>query len=65
MSKIVQYGKQANQPVQLSNVNTFYRSDKGSAITFVFTNEKTQVWHFGGVIECDAVMKTLITGEQS
>lgn len=65
MSRIVQYGKQANQPVQLININTFYRSGKGSEITFVFTNEHTQVWKFSGVTECDAVFKSLITGKQS
>lgn len=59
---IIQYGKQKNQPIQLTNINTFYRNI-GTEITFVFTNGNTQVWKFGREQECSEVYTRIIQKE--
>lgn len=59
MSSLVQYGKQKNQPIQLRNIDTFYRN-KGVEITFVFCSGRTQVWTFKDEMECHAVYNTII-----
>lgn len=59
---IIQYGKQKNQPIQLSNINTFYRN-KSKEITFVFTNGHTQVWVFQRDMECSEVYTRIIRNQ--
>jgi len=59
---IIQYGKQKNQPIQLLNINTFYRH-VGTEITFVFVNGCSQVWKFKTELECSQVYTQIIRKE--
>ena len=59
---IIQYGKQKNQPIQLANINTFYRN-RGTEITFVFTNGHTQVWVFHSEQEASEVYTRIIRNQ--
>jgi len=59
---IIQYGKQKNQPIQLSNINTFYRN-VGTEITFVFTNKCSQVWKFKSEQEASEVYTRIIRNQ--
>ena len=58
---LIQYGKKSNQPVQLNNIDTFY--EKGGAITFIFTSDRTQVWQFTSRQECMQVYTTILQKE--
>ena len=59
---IVQYGKQKNQPIQLSSIDTFYRN-VGTEITFVFSSGRTQVWKFKTEQEASEVYTRIIRNQ--
>lgn len=59
---IIQYGKQKNQPIQLSSIDTFYRN-RGTEITFVFSSGRTQVWVFHSEQESSEVYTRIIRNQ--
>ena len=59
---IIQYGKQKNQPIQLLNIDTFYRL-VGTEITFVFCSGRTQLWKFKTEQEASQVYVDIIRKE--
>ena len=60
---IVQYGKQKNQPIQLLNIDTYYRNI-GTEITFVFCSGRTQVWKFKSEMEASEVYNLIVRDQR-
>ena len=59
---IIQYGKQKNQPIQLSSIDTFYRPVP-KEITFIFSSGRSQVWVFQSEQECSQVYGIIIRNQ--